>query len=104
MTYRQTSNISHILVGDKIVDHSYVIGASPADAAPTTSSFSTQHPASMDWAKMTKMRSETFKCQDLVGSNIRDLTVLQNKTNSTGNLNNIAKTVSFALLEALLLT
>ena len=39
--YRQTSNISHALVGNKIVDHSDVVGASPVGAAPTTSSFST---------------------------------------------------------------
>ena len=39
--YRQVSNISHTLVGNKIVDHSYVVGPSPAGAAPTTSSFST---------------------------------------------------------------
>ena len=35
------SNISCILVGNKIVDHSDVVGASPVGAAPTTSSFST---------------------------------------------------------------
>ena len=29
------------LVGNKIVDHSDVVGASPVGAAPTTSSFST---------------------------------------------------------------
>ena len=34
--YRQISNISRTLVGNKIVDHSDVVGA-----APTTSSFST---------------------------------------------------------------
>ena len=38
--YRKTSNISRILVGNKIVDNSDVVGASPV-AAPTTSSFST---------------------------------------------------------------
>ena len=38
--YRQTSNISHTLVDNKIVDHSDVVGASPVGAAPTTSSFS----------------------------------------------------------------
>ena len=38
-TYRQTFNISITLVGNKIVDHSDVIGASPVGAAPTTSSF-----------------------------------------------------------------
>ena len=39
--YHQTSNIRHILVGNKIVDHSDVVGASPVGAAPTTSSFPT---------------------------------------------------------------
>ena len=41
VSYRQTSNISRTLVGNKIVDHSDVVGASPAGAASTTSSFST---------------------------------------------------------------
>ena len=39
--YRQVSNIRWTLVGNKIVDHSDVVGASPVGAAPTTSSFST---------------------------------------------------------------
>ena len=39
--YRQVFNISHTLVGNEIVDHSDVVGASPVGAAPTTSSFST---------------------------------------------------------------
>ena len=38
--YRKTSNISRTLVGNKIVDNSDVVGASPVSAAPTTSSFS----------------------------------------------------------------
>ena len=37
--YGQTSNISRPLVGNKIVDHSDVVGASPVGAAPTTSLF-----------------------------------------------------------------
>ena len=40
-TYRQVSNIRATLVGNKIVDHSDVVGALPVGAAPTTSSFST---------------------------------------------------------------
>ena len=40
LAYRKTSNISHSLVGNKIVDHSDVVGAVPTDDAPTTSSFS----------------------------------------------------------------
>ena len=37
--YRQTSNISRNLIGNKLVGHSDVAGTSPVGAAPTTSSF-----------------------------------------------------------------
>ena len=40
-SYRKTSNISRTLVGNKIIDNSDVVGASPVGAASTTSSFST---------------------------------------------------------------
>ena len=60
MTYRQTSNISHTWVGNKIVDHSDVVGASPVGAAPTTSSFSTYHLASMDWPKATARWDDNY--------------------------------------------
>ena len=56
INYRKTSNISRILVGNKIIDDSDVVGASPVGAAPTTSSFSTYHLASMDWAKTIARR------------------------------------------------
>ena len=36
----QTSHISHIIVGNKLVEHSDVVGAAPVGIAPTTSSFS----------------------------------------------------------------
>ena len=39
--YRKVSNIRRTLVGNKVVDHSDVVGASPVGAAPNTSSFST---------------------------------------------------------------
>ena len=39
--YRQVSNIRRTLVGNKIADHSDVVGASPLGAAPTTSSYTT---------------------------------------------------------------
>ena len=39
--HRQTSNIWRTLVGNKIVDHSDVVGAPPVGVAPTTSSFMT---------------------------------------------------------------
>ena len=51
--YRKTSHISRTLVGNKIVDNSDVVGASPVGAAPTTSSFWTQHLASMYGTKTT---------------------------------------------------
>ena len=41
LNFHKTSNISRALVGNKIVDNSDVVGASPVGAAPTTSSFST---------------------------------------------------------------
>ena len=56
--YLQTSNIRCTLLGCKIVDHSDVVGASPVGAAPTASSFSTEHLASMDWADKTARRDE----------------------------------------------
>ena len=45
-------------MGNKIVDHSDIVGASPVGAAPTTSSFSMERLASMDWAKTTARRDE----------------------------------------------
>ena len=39
--YRQVSNISRTLVGNRIVDNSDVVAASPVGAAPITSSLST---------------------------------------------------------------
>ena len=41
LKYRQISNIRRTLTGNKVVDHSDVVGAPPVGAAPTTSSFST---------------------------------------------------------------
>ena len=52
--YHQTFKLKCILVGNKIVDHSDVGGG----AAPTASSFSTQHLALMDWAKTTARPEE----------------------------------------------
>ena len=47
----------------------------PVGAAPTTSSFSTQHLASLDWAKTTAKRREEFKFWNLVGFILRDSNV-----------------------------
>ena len=57
-TYRQVSNIRRTWVGHEIVDHSDVVGAPPVGAAPTTSSFSTEHLASIYCAKTTASRVE----------------------------------------------
>ena len=56
--YRQTSNVSRTLVGNKIVDHSDVVGALPVGAVPTTFQFSNQHLASMDLVKTTSRPDE----------------------------------------------
>ena len=65
---RQTANIRRAFVGNKIVVHSDVVGASPDGAAPTASSFSTQHLASIYCTKTTncKTRRQTFKILDFV--------------------------------------
>ena len=64
--YRQVSNIRCTLVGNWIVDHSDVVGASSVGVAPTTSSFSTWHMASKYCAKTTASRTERhFKFWDL---------------------------------------
>ena len=55
--YRQTSNISRSLVGNDIVDHADVIGASPVRAAPTTSSFSIN--TWLQWTGQRQLQDET---------------------------------------------
>ena len=57
---RKVSNKSSTLVGNKIVDHSDVVGASPVGAAPTTSSFSISHLSSQDLAKTATRRYENL--------------------------------------------
>ena len=63
--YRQTSNIRRTLVGNKIVDHSDVVGASPVVAAPTTSSFSTPSVNGLG-RDNCKMKQESFKFWNFV--------------------------------------
>ena len=58
--YHQTFNIRGTIVGNKLVDHSDVVGASPVGAAPTTSSFSTYRLASVDLAKTAVRREENY--------------------------------------------
>ena len=58
--YHQTSNIRCTVVGNKIVDHSDGVGASPVGTAPITSWFSTQHLASICCTKATARWDEKF--------------------------------------------
>ena len=74
--YRKISNISRTLLGNKIVDHSDVVGASPVGAAPTTSSFSTWHLASRDLAKTAASQYRIFYVLGFGAPYIRDLTVV----------------------------
>ena len=65
--YRQVSNIRLTSAGNKFVDHSDVVEASPVGAAPTTSSFSTKLPGINSLCKYNcKTRRGTFKFGDLV--------------------------------------
>ena len=56
--YHKTSNIRHTLARNEIVDHSDAVGASPVGAAPTTSSFSTSHLASIYCTNTTARTDE----------------------------------------------
>ena len=65
--YPQTSDIRCTLVGNKMVDHSDVVGAAPAIAASTTSSFFNLTPGLNGLGKDNcKTRRETLKFLDLV--------------------------------------
>ena len=74
--YLKTSNIKRALVGNKIVDHSDVVGASPVGAAPITSSFSTWYLALRDSTKKAARQYENLLSVGFDASNIRDLTVV----------------------------
>ena len=65
--YLQVSNISCTLVGNKIVNHSDVVGASPVSAAPTTIFILDITSGFTGLGKDNcKTRRETFKFGDLV--------------------------------------
>ena len=59
--YRQTSNISHSLVGNGIVNHSDVVGPWPVGSTQTTSSFSTWHlsPFSISLLKLSQFETKS---------------------------------------------
>ena len=59
MVYCQIfTNIRPTIVSGDIAYHSDAVGASPVVAAPTTSSFSTQHLASIDCTKKNARRDD----------------------------------------------
>ena len=84
--YGHTSNISCTLEGNKFVDHRDVIGASPVDAATTTSPFLTWHLVSMDWAKTTARREKNIYVLWFGVPYIRGLTVVTNRIQHKYNL------------------
>ena len=66
--YRQNPNISHTWTGNKIVDPSDVVGASPVGAAPSYNFILDLTPGFNGLGKDNgKMRRETFKFWDLLG-------------------------------------
>ena len=66
--YRKTSNIRRTSVGNKIVDHSDVVGASPVGAAPSTSSGILDLTSGFKGFGKDSRKTvrESFKCWDLV--------------------------------------
>ena len=65
MNYRQTTNISHILEGNKIIDHPDEVGASPVSAAPIFILNLTPGFSGLG-RDNCKTRRESFKFGDLV--------------------------------------
>ena len=61
--FRQTSNITRTLVGNKTVDHSDVVASSPVGAAPTTSSFSTKHLGPVSISEKTSFRKISWSLE-----------------------------------------
>ena len=71
------SNISRRSIGNKIVYHSDIVGASPVGATTTIYSFSTKHLASIDWAKTSTRRDEKHLSVGIGAYYIRGLKVMQ---------------------------
>ena len=68
VTYREISDISPTLVGNKIIDHSDVVGASLVGAAPTASALIPEWTPGFYRLRKDncKTRRETFKFWDFV--------------------------------------
>ena len=67
LAYRKTSNIRGTLLGNKIVDHSDVVGASPAATAPNYISILDLISGFNGFGKVScKTVWESLKCWDLV--------------------------------------
>ena len=59
ITYLQVSNIRRTLIGIKVVDHSDVVGASPAGAAPTATSFNSRLNAWLQYIARIQLQDGT---------------------------------------------
>ena len=57
--YRKTFNIRRTILGNKIVDHSDIVGASPVGAAPATSLFVSN--TWLQWIQQRQLQDETKK-------------------------------------------
>ena len=75
LPYHQTSSISDTL-GNEIVDHSDVVETVPVSAAPTTSSFSTDHLVSVDWAQTTARQNKKHSSFGILYLTVSCLTVV----------------------------
>ena len=85
--YRHVYNIRRTLVGNNILDHSDVVGASPVGAAPTISSFSIWHLAFIGLGKDScKTRRETFKFGESVPLILEIFGIAFKKSNTWPNM------------------
>ena len=84
LKYRQSSNIRHTHVGNKLVDHSDVVETSPFGAAPTTSSF-VDLKTWLHWIGQRQLQDETRVIQILWfgASYNRDFIVILNDTDKS---------------------
>ena len=73
---REVSNLRRTSLGNEIVDHSDVVGASPVGAAPTTSSFSTKHWLQWIGQRQVQGKTRNLYVWGLGAFYIRELTVL----------------------------
>ena len=98
--YRHVSNIRCTIKGNIIVDHLDVVGASPVGAAPTTSSFSTEHLTSIYCAKTTVSRDGKHSICGSWCSYIKDFTVLVKRITKISVVNSLWPSDTICLFSA----